>query len=302
MPSPTLDWPAYRRARRRFYEYRDSAGLGVKAALAVGLAAVTGLAAQVRIPLPFSPVPITLQTFAVLLAGIALGARWGGASQAIYAGLGAAGVPWFAGFGAGVATILGPTGGYIVGFVFAAAVVGYLTDRFAVARRLPVLLGILALANFGVIYGVSLPWLYGWLAVVQGSAPGLLDLLGMGLFPFVAGDIVKLVGAARPGRAIAPVGGDWVDQEAGGGRVGWVRVDLYRSVLVVRSPPPSVNSRPPGSISPNAPTGSATGSASPSARRIRTTCRAGLKLVIRILPVQSPARQTPPRTAGALST
>lgn len=198
----TLD--QFRHARSRFFRYRHEADLAGKVALAGGFAALTGVAAQVRIPLPFTPVPITLQTFAVLLAGLALGARWGGASQALYAGGGAAGVPWFSGMSAGVGTVLGPTGGYIVGFVFAAALVGYVTDRHARARQFPGLLGVLLVANFAVIYGFGLPWLYGWLALVKGSAPGVTELLTMGLFPFVPGDLVKLVGAAAVGRAVTP--------------------------------------------------------------------------------------------------
>lgn len=198
----TLD--RYRAARHRFHAFRREADALRLTALALGFAALTGVAAQVRIPLPFTPVPITLQTFAVLLAGIALGARVGGASQALYVAIGLGGVPWFTGGGAGPSHLLGPTGGYLVGFVVAAAVVGYVTDRFAGARDLPTLLAVLAVANFVVIYGFGLPWLYAWLAVVNGSAVSLGQLLTMGLFPFIPGDVVKLLGAAAVGRAIAP--------------------------------------------------------------------------------------------------
>lgn len=191
----------FKHARLRFFRYRYEANVARKVALSLGFAALTGVAAQVRIVLPFTPVPITLQTFAVLLAGIALGARWGGASQALYAGFGAAGVPWFAGTSAG----LGPTGGYIVGFVFAAALVGYLVDRHVQARRFPSLLAIFLVANFVVIYGFGLPWLYGWLTLVNGSPLTVMELLTMGLFPFVAGDLVKLLGAAAVGKAMTPL-------------------------------------------------------------------------------------------------
>jgi biotin transport system substrate-specific component len=194
----------FRSARFRFFRYRFEADAARKAALALGFAALTGVAAQVRIPLPFTPVPITLQTFAVLLTGVALGARWGGASQTAYVGLGAAGVPWFAGASAGLGTILGPTGGYIVGFVFAAALVGYLVDRHVEARSLPALLGLFLVANFVVIYGFGLPWLYGWLTLVTGSPLTVTELLTMGLFPFVLGDLVKILGAAAVGKALTP--------------------------------------------------------------------------------------------------
>lgn len=204
---PTIEgaWDEYRNARLRFFRYRNEADTEQKVALALGFAALTGVAAQIRIPLPFSPVPITLQTFAVLLAGIVLGARWGGTSQVLYGGLGAIGVPWFAGMTAGLGTILGPTGGYIVGFVLAAGFVGFVTDRYVRARRYPSLLGVLLVANFLLIYGVGLPWLFGWFTLVQGSTPTLMELLTVGLFPFVPGDIVKLLGAAAVGKAITPL-------------------------------------------------------------------------------------------------
>lgn len=197
-------WGGYKRARLRFFHYRYGATVTEKAALALGFAALTGIAAQVRLYLPFTPVPITLQTFAVLLAGVVLGARWGGASQAFYATLGAAGVPWFAGLSGGLGSVFGPSGGYIVGFVVAAGFVGYLTDRYRVVRRTTVLAGALLLANFVVIYGVGLPWLFGWLTLASGSAPSMLELLTMGLFPFVVGDLVKVVGAIAVAKAILP--------------------------------------------------------------------------------------------------
>ncbi len=191
-------------ARRRFFEYRRGASVVERAALAGGFAALTGLGAQLRIPLSFTPVPITLQTFAVLLAGLALGARWGGASQGLYAGLGAAGVPWFAGGGAGVGHVLGPTGGYIVGFVLAATLVGYVADRYARAREPVGLVALLTVANFGVIYGVGLPWLYGWLTLVQGDALTVVTLLEKGAFPFLAGSVVEMLAAAAVGSAVTP--------------------------------------------------------------------------------------------------
>ncbi|HJW88180.1 MAG TPA: biotin transporter BioY, partial [Dehalococcoidia bacterium] len=87
--------------RYRLFRSRDQAGLVYKVLLALGVAGLTGLAAQVRIPLPWSPVPITAQTFVVLLSGVMLGRWWGGASLALYAGLGALGVPWFNGWTGG---------------------------------------------------------------------------------------------------------------------------------------------------------------------------------------------------------
>lgn len=197
-------WAAVKRSRRRFFAYRKEATRSEQAALALGFAALTGLAAQIYIPLPFSPVPITLQTFAVLVTGVALGARLGGASQALYVGIGAAGVPWFTGATAGLGTIFGPTGGYIVGFVVAAVVVGFVTDRVVTSRGLLGLTVLLGAVNFVVIYGIALPWLFGWLTLTSGGTATIADVLTVGLLPYIPGDVVKVIGAAFIGTAILP--------------------------------------------------------------------------------------------------
>jgi len=108
------------RTKYDVFRWRYELGISKKIALALGLACLTGLVAQIRIVFPWSPVPVTGQTFAVLLAGVLLGRWWGGISLAIYAGLGAAGVPWFTGWGSGLGYLGGPTGGYIIGFMLAA--------------------------------------------------------------------------------------------------------------------------------------------------------------------------------------
>lgn len=100
----------------------------VTAALVVGFALLTALSAQIVIPLPFTPVPITGQTFAVLLSGAALGAGAGAASQGLYVLLGAVGLPFYAGGASGWTVVTGATGGYLVGFIVAAWVVGVLAE------------------------------------------------------------------------------------------------------------------------------------------------------------------------------
>lgn len=197
-------WENFRIARLRFFRYRRNADLVHKTALALGFAALTGVAAQIRIPLPFTPVPITMQTFAVLLAGIVLGMRFGGLSQALYVGIGSAGVPWFQGFGAGVGHLAGPTGGYLVGFAIAALAIGYVIDRYPESRRFPVLVGVLLLANGLIIYGFGLSWLYLWLTVLSGATVTIPEVLTMGFFPFIPGDVVKLLAAAAIGSAVTP--------------------------------------------------------------------------------------------------
>ncbi len=146
----------------------------------------TAALAQVRIPLPFTPVPLTAQTFAVLLVGAALGARRGALSLGLYLALGLIGLPVFAGGASGAAYALGPTGGYLLGFVAAAWVAGRLAER-GLERSLrtswlPFLSGML------VIYACGA----GWLALLLGLSKALI----LGVLPFLVGDALKIVLAA----------------------------------------------------------------------------------------------------------
>jgi biotin transport system substrate-specific component len=151
----------------------------------VGSLIVAALA-QVRIPLAFTPVPITGQTFAVLLVGAALGARRGAACLLLYLGQGLAGLPVFTSGGHGLAHLAGPTGGYLIGFVAAAAIVGALCERGLDRRWETALLPFLA--GEAVIYLFALPWL----ALFVGASAAL----SKGLLPFLAGDLIKLSLAA----------------------------------------------------------------------------------------------------------
>lgn len=171
-----------------------------KIALAITFAVLTGLAAQLRFYLPFSPVPFTGQTFAVLLAGVMLGRWWGGASMAIYASLGFAGVPWFNGLTGGVTA----TGGYIIGFILAALFIGHLTDKYIRSRNTVNMLGIMLVANFALIYIPGLIWLGFWMSSVSVEPVSIAALLAMGAAPFIVGDVVKAVLAAVAARGITP--------------------------------------------------------------------------------------------------
>ena len=189
------------RTKYDVFQWRHELSIPKKLTLALGMAALTGLLAQVRFPLPWSPVPITAQTFAVLLAGVLLGRWWGGASLAIFAGLGAAGVPWFSGWASGLV----PTGGYIIGFILAALFLGYFTDKYVRSRSFFSMLVLMLFANFVLIYIPGLIWLGLWLNVVPGTpAASFAALLGMGLVPFIAGDITKAVLAAAIARGVTP--------------------------------------------------------------------------------------------------
>jgi len=149
-------------------------------------------------------VPITGQTFAVLLAGVLLGRRWGGISLAAYVGIGAAGVPWFSGWSGGLGYIAGPTGGYIVGFILAALFLGYFTDKYVRSRSFFSMLGLMLFANFILIYVPGLLQLGLWVNLVKGEPTTFITLLGMGAVPFIPGDITKAIMAAAIARGITP--------------------------------------------------------------------------------------------------
>ena len=159
------------------------------AALMVGFALLTALAAQIRIPIPGTPVPITGQTFAVLLAGAALGSRVGAGSQMIYWAMGAIGLPFYANASGGWDAAVGATGGYLFGFIIAAAVVGYLAERGqdrTIATAVPAFL-----AGNAIIYLFGVPWLIVAVPAIDSITAALIA----GFVPFVVGDIIKIVAA-----------------------------------------------------------------------------------------------------------
>lgn len=188
------------RAKYDVFRWRYELSIPRKLALALGVACLVGLLAQVRFAIPWSPVPITGQTFAVLVATVLLGRWWGGISMAIYGGLGMAGVPWFSGWASGV----GATGGYIIGFVLAALFLGYFTDKYIRSRSFLSMLGLMLFANFILIYVPGLIWLRLWLGNVSSESVTMATLLGMGAIPFIVGDITKAVLAAAITRGVTP--------------------------------------------------------------------------------------------------
>ncbi len=188
------------RTKYDIFRWRYQLSIPWKLVLALGIAGLTGLLAQVRLPIPWSPVPVTGQTFAVLLAGVLLGRWWGGVSITIYAGLGFAGLPWFSGWSSG----LGATGGYIIGFILAALFLGYFTDKYIRARGFLSMLGLMLLANFVLIYIPGLIWLGLWLNMVSGTPATVATVVTMGAIPFIAGDIIKAILAAATAKGITP--------------------------------------------------------------------------------------------------
>lgn len=154
-------------------------------ALVVGGSLLIALTAQVEFPLPFTPVPVTGQTFGVLICGAALGSRRGLAATALYLLEGAIGLPFFAGGAFGWARLLGPTGGYLLGFLLAAYFSGKVAERAkdrTVATAIPAFL----VAQL-CIYGVGMPWL--------GFLTGFDGIWMKGFLPFIPGLIVKSVAA-----------------------------------------------------------------------------------------------------------
>jgi biotin transport system substrate-specific component len=159
-----------------------SSGVGREFALILAGSFLIALSAQLQFILPFSPVPITGQTFAVLLLGALYGSKRGLATALTYIALGVMGLPVFAGGALGVARLLGPTAGYLVGFIAAAFVVGLLSergwDRKAWTTATSMLIG------NSIIYMAGVLWLsrfVGWQAV-----------LSTGFLPFLVGDALKL--------------------------------------------------------------------------------------------------------------
>ena len=166
---------------------RDGRTLTSDAALVVLFAGITALAAQIRIPLPFTPVPITGQTFAVLLAGAALGARRGATAMVLYVACGAFGLPFYAGGTGGCAHIFGPTGGYLLSYPLAAAAVGVLAEHGWDRKVVTTACAMLAGSFIIYLCGVS------WLAFYVGGLP---HAIVQGCLPFLPGDAIKAVLAA----------------------------------------------------------------------------------------------------------
>lgn len=153
------------------------------ASLIAGFSLIVALAAQVSIPLPFTPVPVTLQTLAVVLTGALLGSRRGTLAILLYLAEGFAGLPVFSLGRAGFIHLFGPTGGYLVGFVAAAWLTGFLVER-KLAAYLPGALVVL-------ILGHLVPYVTGvaWLGI---SAVGFPKAFALGFLPFLIGDAMKV--------------------------------------------------------------------------------------------------------------
>jgi len=170
----------------------------IRVAAVVFMTALTAAAAQMSIPLPFTPVPLTLQPMVVLLGGAALGARLGMMSQLLYLAAGLAGLPVFASspvLSQGLLRLLGPTGGFLLAYPFAAFLTGWLAERGFDRRYLTSVMAMTV--GLGLIFTSGVAWL-AWFAA---PAPtGFSNALRLAFYPFVFVDLVKLLvaGAVLP--------------------------------------------------------------------------------------------------------
>jgi biotin transport system substrate-specific component len=166
--------------------------LGYHVGLVLAGTLLLTLSSKTSITLPFSPVPVTMQTCAVLLLGALLGSKWGSLTVCAYLIEGCIGLPVFARGGSGIAYLLGPTGGYLLGFIVAAYITGSLAergwDRKFGTTLLAMLIGNAALFSLGIF------WLSGFV--------GIENALMAGVVPFIAGELVKMAAAG----ALLPTG------------------------------------------------------------------------------------------------
>lgn len=169
----------------RLWTHEASSALLRNGALAVLGSLLVAVAAQVNVPM--QPVPMTLQTLAVLAVGAAFGARLGAATLALYALEAAVGLPVLAEMKSGLPVLIGPTGGYVLGFILAAGLVGYLAERGF--DRSVLRMSLAMLAGAAVLYVPGLLWLSGFVG-------GFDQAIAYGLMPFLVGDLVKTAIAA----------------------------------------------------------------------------------------------------------
>jgi biotin transport system substrate-specific component len=172
---------------------RFEAATAIRTGAVLFITALTAAAAQISVPLPFTPVPFTLQPMVVLLGGAALGSRLGLSSQVLYLAAGLAGLPVFAaspGLAQGPARLLGPTGGYLMSYPFAAFVTGWLAERRFDRRYLSSVLAMAAGLACVFAGGVA------WLALFTPGPAALASALRAGLLPFLPADLLKILVAS----------------------------------------------------------------------------------------------------------
>lgn len=169
--------------KKSFFTTKRMALIGV-------MTAVTCVLGPLSIPLPFSPVPISFTNLAIYLAAYVLGMKACTISYLVYMLLGMVGLPVFSGFSAGVGKLAGPTGGYLIGFIFMALIVGFFVENFP---------GKIGYHVLGMVLGLAVCYVFGtvWLAKQLGIS--FVAGLGVGVIPYLPGDAVKIIFAALIG-------------------------------------------------------------------------------------------------------
>ena len=187
-----------------WFTWRNNADTLTMCLMSFIFACFTGLMAQVSLAIPWSPVLVTFQTFAVLLAGVFLGSKWGSFSMILYTLLGILGMPWFTNMNHGLEFIFQASGGYIIGFIIATAFIGYVFDNHSITRKPLASFVTMLVANFVFIYIPGLIGLYNAMLVKVGSPLSFGELIVMGLLPFVVGDLIKIAIASGITTSVLP--------------------------------------------------------------------------------------------------
>ena len=177
-----------------YYSWLFNLTVSRKLLFALFMAGFTGISAQVRIPLGFTPVPVTGQVFAVLLSGILLGHGFGAISMLFYLAAGFAGMPWFTGGQGGL--LIGPTTGYLIGFIPAAALIGWLFEKKRMHNFLSIMISM--------IIGILIIYIFGALNFALFMKTSFRTTLTMAVLPFVAFDMMKAIIAAGISKLIIP--------------------------------------------------------------------------------------------------
>ena len=170
-------------------------------ALVAMFTSLTAIGAFISIPL--GPVPITLQSLFVILSGLILGPKLGALSQIVYILLGLVGAPIFSGFTGGPQSVMAPSFGFVIGFIFAAYLVGRIAHMDN--KLSPKRIWIGSLVGSLVIYLFGLPYMYYMLNIIMGNQFSFLNIMQMGCFMFLPGDLAKLIISSLVGIKILPI-------------------------------------------------------------------------------------------------
>lgn len=183
---------SYYYIRESIFEKIQKASSVDKIIMAFLMTCLTGLLAQIVLPLPWTPIPITGQTLGALTAGLFLGKKYGVLSQIMYILGGLVGITWYSKMTSGLDVLLGPRFGYFIGLVLIAGFIGYFKEKYAENRKFKKMFVLMSIVNFGCIYIPGLISLAVWMYFASGIFPDIVTLVMIGLAPFIIGDLVKI--------------------------------------------------------------------------------------------------------------